>query len=452
MGALARDEDGAALVYVSVSAALLLGMVGLALDGSRSMISHSEAQAAADAAALAAASQLDGKPTAIARATAAAQGAPLVANSQRFASGSDQGGVVTITEILFLRALPPNDSTPLTNGACAGGCFTTDPAQARFASVKTEQLTHTTTLLRAISTQGTAQMRGKAVAGFRELYCKIPPLMICNPDETTPGAPFLASARIGAEVRAKMQSGNTQWSPGLFGLLQSPECSTNSAACLRKALAEVTPNGCFETTINPLPGQQAGPAAAGMNTRFGIYQQPLSSSDQSMPPDTNVTQDFQGCTSGNVSAGAALPHDTNVASGSTLPRIGNGVWDCRSYWLANHTQAVPAGCTTTSSAATGMTRYAVYQMERSTQPSRYGRSACNLPPLDERRLVHMVVINCRADAPSPTSTNVPVQALLKAFLLRPVDGSSQEMDLEIVDVARPGVDNAVIKDDVQLYR
>ena len=52
----ADDPHGSVAVYVALIAATLFGIIGLAIDGSRAMIVNSEAQVAADAAALTAAS------------------------------------------------------------------------------------------------------------------------------------------------------------------------------------------------------------------------------------------------------------------------------------------------------------------------------------------------------------------------------------------------------------
>ena len=83
---LNNSKDGATLVYVSLTIAVIFGFIGLAIDFSRHHVSTTQAQAAADAAAIAAASQLDGQPGAIARATDAASDAvnKLVGNTQTF--------------------------------------------------------------------------------------------------------------------------------------------------------------------------------------------------------------------------------------------------------------------------------------------------------------------------------------------------------------------------------
>src|SRR5688572_5926437 len=102
--ALWRNSEGAVLIYVTIIASVLMGMVGLAIDSSRLFTTNTQAQSAADAAALAAATQLDGRPDSITRATNAAQTTPLVQNTHSFAT---EAPVITIAQVRFLKSLPP---------------------------------------------------------------------------------------------------------------------------------------------------------------------------------------------------------------------------------------------------------------------------------------------------------------------------------------------------------
>ena len=148
---LSKDESGAVIIYVTILAAVLIGFVGLATDIGRFSMSNSQAVDAADAAALAAASQLDGSSSSITRAMNAAINTPLIANSHTYAAGVDSTGLISITDIRFLSDLPPDDSAPITEAF-----ETTDPFQARFVEVTTEKLTHTNMFIVAIGAGGTA--------------------------------------------------------------------------------------------------------------------------------------------------------------------------------------------------------------------------------------------------------------------------------------------------------
>ncbi len=126
--AFATDSKGAVAVILAIVVALLLGFVGLAVDLSRSFTDNSEHKFHADAAAMAGASQLDGEPDAIARATVAIQN-NLVENVQTFVSGAPN---VTIANIRFLKTLPPDDQ-PIT-----AADETIISADARFVEVTTQ--------------------------------------------------------------------------------------------------------------------------------------------------------------------------------------------------------------------------------------------------------------------------------------------------------------------------
>ena len=108
MRILWQDQRGAALVYVTVMIGVLVGFAALAVDVGRITTTHTQARSAAEAAALAAASQLDGTGDAITRATNAAMTTPLVQNQQNLAQSP---GTVTIAGLRFLSGLP--DGTPV---------------------------------------------------------------------------------------------------------------------------------------------------------------------------------------------------------------------------------------------------------------------------------------------------------------------------------------------------
>ena len=71
-----RSEEGSVAPLVAISLFALIGAAGIGFDYARMAGMDSELQGVADQAALAAATQLDGKANAIARATRAARQAP----------------------------------------------------------------------------------------------------------------------------------------------------------------------------------------------------------------------------------------------------------------------------------------------------------------------------------------------------------------------------------------
>src|SRR5687768_16182229 len=95
-GALSKSISGAVAPTVALSLFALIAAGGVAFDYARLASMDTELQSAADQAALAAASRLDGEPRACARAAAAAQG--LVANETRMANETGSTRAVTIED------------------------------------------------------------------------------------------------------------------------------------------------------------------------------------------------------------------------------------------------------------------------------------------------------------------------------------------------------------------
>ena len=367
-----KDQSGATLVYVSIMMAALIGVIGMSIDYSRLFIADSEMQAAADAAAIAAASQLDGQADSITRADQAAAASAIVGNSQKFAgnSGGQTGQIISILPPAYLASLPASDDTALSD-------YTTDPLDAEFVEITTEVLTHNNLFLSAVGVAKTKTLQATAVAGQDAAICRITPLAICNPEEATiSGANFNIEDWRGRQIRVRQQGPGSPWAPGNFGFLNVDidGSSSNGAKALAETLAAVDGvNRCFSTLLDTQPGSINAVRNA-LNTRFDIYNNPFfGNANGAYPPAPNVTKGriWTGnggnvCNAVDVPGApvtAGLPRDANIVSNPTN-RIGNGIWDCLTYWNVNHpTDAVPAGCTSSSNANSGLSRYEVYRME-----------------------------------------------------------------------------------------
>ena len=393
-GRLKRDEAGHVLIYTSLTVAVLIAMIGLGLDGSRAVITHSEAQAAADAAALAGASQLDGQANACSNAKAEAT---VVTNQRRFAE--EGAGAITIAggSPVCLSDLPASDS------ASTGGFATSSDTESRYIQVTTQQLTHQNTLLRAATTSNnTVLIQRTAVAGFRRSLCAAAPVMMqCTTDSWTPGVAFDA------------------WFNGAANKgFVCPDC--NSANDVEAALAASTAPFCVSDNADPAPGNKTGKAPDGVNTRLG------QSSTTARPSDLNIV-DF-------------IPYSNDISS----PNAG---WDCASYWVAKHASdgfAKPGACTSNT---TGLTRYQVYKSERDAGkiPS---QGPAGKTTQDERRIIYMALISgCPTTAPQMPA------GYLKAFLLGPATGgSNKHVYVEPIEIVTSKTDPTVLHEEVQLYR
>lgn len=432
-----RDQSGGVSIYVALIATAIFGIIGLSIDASRAMIVHSEAQAAADAVALAAASQLDGTPSAITRANAAV--ANLVENDQRLAATG--ASAVAIAQVRYLDELPSEDALQITNDF-----VTTDPLRARFVEVTTAPISHLNTFLRAVGADAPLNITRRAVAGCHQMVCRSQPLMICNPAEAANiGAAFNIDDWRGRQIRFLHQGGpNAPWAPGNFGYLSA---GGTGVPVLVNALASTSgANACYGPNVTTEPGAKNG-ARSALNVRFGIYQPPqFNNGDANNPiyaPDVNVR---------------TMPMDLVFAGPAN--RFGNGRWNCDAYWDANFGAsgvAQPGACTTNTS---GFTRYSMYQYEIANglvdDPGPGGvtgippRGAANARP--DRRIIYVAVVNCRDEGVAGRVT-VPPLTYLRVFLTQPVsEPSGVEIVGEVLDVVQVGQDDAVLFDIVQIYR
>ncbi|MCH6577987.1 MAG: hypothetical protein IH807_09180, partial [Proteobacteria bacterium] len=210
-----RDARGAVAVYVAIVAPVLFGVGALTLDVGRLITLHTELQAAADAAAIAGARELDRFPGAIEKAKEAA--AEALTNIQTFATGTKQAIVDTTTLktdcglnpalgvpcIRFLRSLPedlfdsadpPNliargDDRPITGTEYidpAAGSQDSRDGEARFIDVHIEMRDVTNILVRLLMLMGqsplvTSTTSATAIAGQDQLICEFPAMWMCDP-------------------------------------------------------------------------------------------------------------------------------------------------------------------------------------------------------------------------------------------------------------------------------
>jgi hypothetical protein len=274
--ALAGAERGVIAVALAIMLAAIIGMMALAVDLGRAWNLQTELQNAADAAALAGATQLDTKAGAIARARLAAQTSvsALSENDQRFATDS-AGGTIVITapDIRFLQSLSPRVYVDELDADA--------DRQAEFIEVTIAPRRVDFMFAAVVGAVASTSPTGMAVAGLGQAICLVPPIMICNPDEPAdndpginasadPNYPFDVDAYSGAGILLKAAGNGTAWKPGNFGLLSlsNQSLSTND---IRDALGRYPPlELCFGESVGTKPGQSTA-VRQGLNTRFDIY-------------------------------------------------------------------------------------------------------------------------------------------------------------------------------------
>lgn len=460
-GCLLRDERGAVAVTYALALTGLIASAGVSFDYARLASLSSEMHSAADQAALAAATQLDGTSSAIADATLAASN--LVHNTTLLANDNIASSAVTVAGLVFYTTYADAE---------AGTNPTTDSTKAKFVrvSVNARQAFYAFTPIVGLVSSG--NVAAAATAGLGSSICKVPPVFLCNPSETSdPG--FTVANYVGKGLKLIANSGSSNYAPGNFGYLESN--AGNGANAVAQALGNVVPPGdCISAdTVTTKPGQQVSVLDA-LNTRMDVYANGLNNvcgnGNGSCPASANSRKDLEqkgsGCafTNGNgngwqqpsnayaPSSNAALTptqitatapmgyprdicHAVSSAGSCSGGQLGNGVWDSNAYFKTNSAD-YPSNFSPSSTLGTSTpTRYQVYKYEAANAASRLlnqtngnltSRPAAtcggSLPvggASVDRRVLSVAVIDCAAQGVAGRTTNVAVTKWIDVFLVEP---------------------------------
>jgi len=384
------NQRGAIVLMTVFFVIILIAFAALALDLGRLYVLRTDMQNAADAASLAGAVELDGKPEARNRAVRAASN--LLSHKGQFSTSPellkqlanywDPADPQNSTFVFYswINAEPDpvtydcgNKPTEEWEGGDTGPktkCITRNDEDARYIKVKLDpELTtaekkdygidfYFIPVLSLITgspiTEGFTKVM--AIAGNTDsTYCNLPPLMICAP----PGG-FDSVLSVGQQVLLKTQGPSATWLPGDFAFLYPVECSAGDTNCsipdqLNKALisqlAQEREVGCSPPEVTPLPGNRQ-PTAYAVNTRLGLYGSLLGTdySDNDYPAATD-TIDY--------------PKDDNLDDTSStydpLARYGSGNWDPVDYFATHHGGMLPPH--------SNMSRFQTYYWELYGAPS-----------------------------------------------------------------------------------
>jgi Flp pilus assembly protein TadG len=377
---LFRSNGGAVAPTVALSLFGLIAAGGIAFDYARLASMDTELQNAADQAALAAAGQLDGQDGACARAAAAASA--LLSNQTLFANDAEGTAVAIQNEpecvntgaddepIRFYKSWDQLTDTP--------GDPATDDTDAKVVvvSVNPREAFYALTPIAAVFSSG--GIGAEAVATLASSLCKVPPVMICNPDEAT-STSFDASAYIGDGLRLTTVGQGGGWVPGNFGYLDSFG-GTGGADGLRQAIGwDVAPGTCLPGSgVTTKPGANVSVTDA-LNTRFDIYDTQGCPAGGTCSPAFNNVKDVRRPANANGANackihpnqgwqppgsdyyGFSLPtsdsvplttteaqnlsamghprdmcHAVSEAGTCANDRIGDGVWDADAYFWKNY--------------------------------------------------------------------------------------------------------------------
>ena len=485
------NSGGAIAPTVALSLTMLIAVGGIAFDYSRMASLDTELQQAADQAALAAATQLDGQGGACARAALAANS--MLANDTLLSNDGggksivipNEGGCDATGSIRFYQDIAK--TVPATSNA-----------NARFVEVFVNPRQVNFALTPIVAAMDSGMLNAAAYAGLDSAICKTPPVMICNPQETGVNTNFDYTALVGVGIRlTTVGNGSGTWAPGNFGYLNS-QAGVSGVPALRQALGwENLPGDCIAGTgVNTKPGASVNVTDA-LNTRFDIYDSNVSCpSGGNCGASINSVKDVarnanasggnscrlhtQGWREGTTATAygwgtipgtvAALPTTTTpsvmghppdichaVRRGGTVAGrcdtpIGNGNWDRDAYFRVNYGWN-NAQWVANTGLTTSTTRYQVYKWEMNNRgntiggkvilnprivsgsgPSAftsYGKPVCspaqgfgtgvipNNTNVVDRRVISVAVVNCIANGVKGSSTNVPVQDWIDAFLVQP---------------------------------
>ncbi|HET7708015.1 MAG TPA: pilus assembly protein TadG-related protein [Sphingomicrobium sp.] len=383
MRRLARSDQGAIAPLTAMTLFGLIAVGGIAFDYARLASMDTELQQAADQAALAAATQLDGQTGACARAAGAAAG--LLANQTLFSNDGSGTSVAVptsgVTDCTGNAAIQFYQSYDRVTDSPGPAATADDNARIVIVSITPREAFYSLTPIVAAFRSG--NINAQAVAALGSSICKTPPVMICNPTESGSNTSFDPSAYVGDGLRlTAVGNGTGTWVPGNFGYLQTGGGSSGAPG-IREALGWNTPPGnCLpDNGVDTKPGATTTVTDA-LNTRFDIYDSGQSCpSGGSCSASINSLKDLRrpanannnnGCASGpqgwqldssgagyygeNVPTTAAPLPATTILSAMGHPRdmchavsnsgtctgdrIGDGNWDADAYFRTNYVRSV----------------------------------------------------------------------------------------------------------------
>jgi Flp pilus assembly protein TadG len=447
---LVPDERGQILVMFTIMIPVMLGLTGLALEGGRLFMLHSQMQDLADAAALAGAKELDGANDAITRATGRAEN--LLTNDTWWSSIAS-AGIQILDPPTFYSALA-GDKDPVTGRVQATDVVTTDPTQANYIKVVT--VTRDVVPLFLVSVGATTGgVQATATAGTEYVICNVQPLMLCNPY----GSDFKNNVHVG-DLFGFTAQGQSSYSSGDFNLIDPAGQTHSGAQDIAALLSQSSANFCFADNVSPHTGSASGPVSNGINVRFDITPNPAGGLDTT--PGPNV---IKGKQSGGSCSNPQLTNDSDTTAGrphalplkinmSTTTPTGNpgstfmgGTFDttrANQYWRDHHnaTGSWPSDPTS----GNPLSRYQVYQNERNgvagytfiigEDPA----PSCNPPAgTDDRRKISVAIVNCNPPLAGNSINSLRSNAYANFFLVRPVDaGSNNTADCENGTCNPPG--------------
>lgn len=283
------SQKGSILTFLAITAVVIIGMGGLAVDLGHAYWNKNRLQNVLDAAALSGAKTLNETGSL----TQADQDARSTFQSQLTGEMTSLTPTITFSPKLY--------SSPNFLPAASAD------ASSRYIRVKVAIFTMPVWLARVVPGIGkTLSIGGTAVAGPQYIggpgstVCNIAPMVMCTDDShlTCDSSSDCLGYNVDPtnDVEQVLKTGSgTNWNvgPGNYQLIQL-DCGSGGS-CVRQEIGG-SYSGCATVgnDVTTKPGNTVGPVSQGLNTRFGIYNGPVNSTDY--PPDhvTHYSTDSTG--------------------------------------------------------------------------------------------------------------------------------------------------------------
>ena len=300
-----RGERGNVMIMTAILAVGLVLAVGLCIDGARIYMTRAELQNAADAAALAAARELNGGTSGLTDAVAAAQSSALEANKYGLNRTGGNAPAVTISTVEFAPSLNgPWDTAP-----------NIDETGAKTISyVRVTTLISVTPVLFGVKALGNDHSEARtATAGYSapiNTICDFFPIAVAldpanNPaDGDDPNCLSNCYPQPNTTMSLRFVQGTGNSATLLnhdYIILEVPDINGNGApetAVLSAGLTNIcqTLNTSVSFHMTPSANMNNGPRQItdGVNTRFNVYANGYGNALQpsTYPPDSNIQQNI----------------------------------------------------------------------------------------------------------------------------------------------------------------
>ncbi|MBV7524099.1 hypothetical protein PS647_00520 [Pseudomonas fluorescens] len=277
-----RRQEGSVSGLMVIALAAMAMMAALALDGGHMLLNKTRLQNAVDAAALSGAKTLSQVTGGINSASTTRTAALNTLTQNAIATGNSElatamgGKEETFAKVELASSVYGPFGYP-------------GPADAKYVRVSVPNYSLTGFFWNFVQTFGSGILGDKAVSAIATAGpspaspCDLTPLMVCG--DATKSSPF--GFNFGdLQVLKSAKNEKDLIGPGNFQLLDFGSGGNTVRDDLAGEVSE-----CRNVGDNVLtkPGNTAGPAVQGLNTRFGDYSGPLGGSDSTYPPDLVIS-------------------------------------------------------------------------------------------------------------------------------------------------------------------